>query len=88
MPRRDENAPTTSPDGGKCGEHDLVRAVEDRKVTSGYGFACKGCSAGLLVKADSELGPLSPYLTTVETITCRQCGESHRYTGQMIKVVV
>ena len=57
-------------------------------MTSGYGFACKGCSAGLLVKADSELGPLSPYLTTVETITCRQCGESHRYTGQMIKVVV
>ena len=56
-------------------------------TTTGYGFACRNCGTGLLVKADSELGPLSP-LITVETITCRQCGESHRYTGQMIKVTV
>ena len=57
-------------------------------MTSGYGFACKNCGTSLLVKADSELGTFSPYLITVETIACRQCGESHRYTGQMIKVVV
>ena len=33
-----------------------------------------------------ESAPIPPYQDTVTVIRCRQCGESHAYAGQMIRL--
>ena len=52
--------------------------------SEGSGFACTSCGAEILVVPGSSPNP--PYQTTVTVIRCAQCGESHAYAGQMIRL--
>lgn len=50
----------------------------------GFGFTCTSCGADIVMVPGPSPNP--PYQTTVTVIRCRECGESHAYAGQMIRL--
>ncbi len=71
-------------------DYDQVRLnrAGSRKViaseSDGYGFPCKGCRAMIMVVPGSP--PLVPYQASVKRISCPKCGETHGYSGQMVRI--
>jgi hypothetical protein len=61
------------------------RLFDTPEETSGYGFECRGCGAGLLLVPGHP--PRPPFVTQATQLDCTACRQSHDYVGRMVRVM-